>query len=89
MSVNHTVSSGGIIRIMVSIFFNMKAFCVFLLESPHRGDFDEYTQYTIINIKRKSPKPAAIGFSQGLKNEFETIVVIEPTVFEPLMSYCI
>ena len=36
-----------------SIFFNMKVCCVFLLESPHRGDSNENTQYTIFNIKRK------------------------------------
>ena len=33
-----------------SIFFNMKVFCVFSLESPHRGDSNEYTQYTIFNV---------------------------------------
>ena len=36
-----------------SIFFNMKACCVFQLESPHRGDSNEYTQHAIINIKKK------------------------------------
>ena len=39
---------------------------MFLLESPHRGDSNEYTQYTIINIKKKItlnyPKSAAMGF---------------------------
>ena len=30
-----------------SIFFNMKVFCVFSLQSPHRGDSNEYTQYII------------------------------------------
>ena len=35
------------------IFFNMKVCCVFSLESPHRGDSNDYTQYTIFNIKRK------------------------------------
>ena len=25
------------------IFFNMKVSCVFTLESPHRGDSNEYT----------------------------------------------
>ena len=39
-----------------SIFFKMKVCCVFSLESPHRGDSNEYTQHTIINIKRKSSK---------------------------------
>ena len=29
------------------IFFNMKVCCVFSLESPHRGDSNDYTQYTI------------------------------------------
>ena len=28
-------------------------------------------------------------FSLGLKNEFETAVVNEPSVFEPLKFYCI
>ena len=32
---------------------------------------------------------AAMGFSYGLKHEFETAVVNEPSVFEPLKFYCI
>ena len=51
---------------ILSAFFNMKVCCVFSLESPHRGDSNEYTQHTIINIKRKNtlnyPKSAAMGF---------------------------
>ena len=40
-----------------SIFFNMKVCCVFSLESPHRGDSNENTQYTIFNLeKEKYPK---------------------------------
>ena len=35
-----------------SIFFNMRVCCVFSLELPHQGDFNEYTQYTIFNIKK-------------------------------------
>ena len=35
-------------------------------QSPYRGDFNEYTQYTIFNIKKKItlnyPKPAAMRF---------------------------
>ena len=31
----------------------MKVCCVFSLESPHRGDPNEDTQHTIINIKKK------------------------------------
>ena len=49
-----------------SIFFNMKVFCVFSLESPHRGDSNEYTQYTIFNVENKITqkylKFAAMGF---------------------------
>ena len=52
-----------------SVFFNMKVCCVFSLESPHRGDSNEYTQYTIFNIyKRKNTinysKSAAMGIFQ-------------------------
>ena len=39
--------------VIFSIFFNIKVFCVFSLESPRRGDSYEYTQYTIFNIKKK------------------------------------
>ena len=37
-----------------SIFFHMEVYCVFSLESPHLGDSNEYAQYTIFSIKRKS-----------------------------------
>ena len=41
---------------------------MFLLESPHRGDSDEYTQYTIFSIEKKItlnyPKSADMGFFQ-------------------------
>ena len=50
-----------------SIFFNTKVCCVFSLESPHRGDSNEYTQSTIFNIKKGKKKQnytksAAMGF---------------------------
>ena len=39
---------------------------MFSLESPHRGDSNEYTQYIIFNMNRKNtlnyPKSAAMGF---------------------------
>ena len=35
---------------IISTFFNMKVYCVFSLELPHRGDSNQYTQYTIFNI---------------------------------------
>ena len=56
------------------------------------SDF-EYIQHTIFNIKKKItliyPRSAAMGFClKGLKNEFETAMVNEPSVFEPLKFYC-
>ena len=76
-----------------SSFFIMKVCCVFSLESPRRGDSNENTQYTIFNIKKKItlnyPKSAAMGFcSKGPKNEFQTAMVNETSVFEPLKFYC-
>ena len=53
-------------RDILSSFFNMKVYCVLLLESPQRGDSNEDTQYTIFNINKKStlnyPKSAAMGY---------------------------
>ena len=66
---------------------------MFSLESPHRGDSNSNvnTQYTIFNIKRKSPSIIPNlqqwdFFSKRLKNEFKTVVVNEPLVFEPLKT---
>ena len=52
-----------------------------------------YTQYTISIIKKKIiPDYLNLQlwdfFSYGLKNEFETAVVNEPSVFVPLKFYC-
>ena len=67
---------------------------MFILESPHRGDSNEYTQYAIFQYeKEKHPKLSqfcSYGISsKGLKNVFERAVVNEPSVFEPLKFYCI
>ena len=66
---------------------------MFSVESLHLGDSNEYTQYTIFNIKKETldyPIFAAIGFfSKGFKNKFETAMANEPSVFEPLKGYCI
>ena len=88
MSVNCSARSGGIIGISFQ-FFNIKVCCVFSLESPHQGDSNEYTQYTIFNVKKRKItlnyfKSATGIFPKGLKNEFETAVINEPLVFEPL-----
>ena len=70
---------------------------MFSLESPHGSNSNEYTHHAIINIKKKItlnyPKYNHVcsyeTFSKGLKNEFETAVVNQPSVFEPLKFYCI
>ena len=67
---------------------------MYSLESPHRGDSNEYTQYTIFNINKKNtlnyPKSAAMRFFfMILKNEFDSAVVNESSVFEPLKFHCI
>ena len=44
-----------------SIFFNIKVCRVFSLESPHRGDSNGNTQYTIFNTKKENhPKLSQI-----------------------------
>ena len=93
MSVHRSATAG--VKEEISFrFFNTKVYCVFSLESPRRGDYNEYTKYTIFNIKKKVtlnfPKSAAMRFfSKGLKNKLEIAVVNEPSVFEPLKFYCI
>ena len=76
------------------MFFNMKVCCVFSLESSHRGDSNECTQYTIFQYKKENrPKLFWICtygiFSKGLKNELETVMVNEPSEFELLKFSCI
>ena len=82
-SVNQSARSEGIIGIFFR-FSTILMYNVFSLESPHRGDSNKYTQYTIFNIKKNItlnyPKSAALGSSKGLKNEFETAVVNEQSV---------
>ena len=78
VSVNHSARTGGKVEIYFH-FFNMKVYFVVSLEVPYRGDSNEYTKYTIFNIKKKFnlsyPNSAAKGFfSNGLKNEFETAI---------------
>ena len=72
----------------------MMVYCVLSLESPHQGDSNEYTKYTIFNIKKENhPELSNIysygSFSKGLKNKFEIAMVKEPSVFEPLKFHCI
>ena len=66
MRVDYSARSGDLIEIFFFIFFNMEVCCMFSLESPHRGDSNEYTQYTIFIMKKKNtlnyPNSAAMGF---------------------------
>ena len=54
-------------NIFFFFFFNIKVYCVFSLESPHRGDSKEYTQYTIFQYKKRIipnyPKSATKDFA--------------------------
>ena len=63
------------------------------LESLHRGNSNEYTQHTIFQyIKENQLKSSQLNrywiFPKELKDELETAVVNEPSVFEPLLFYC-
>ena len=67
---------------------------MFSLESPQRGDSNEYTEYNISQYKKENHRELSqtcnYGIcSKGFKNDFETAVVNEPSVFEPLKFYCI
>ena len=59
---------------------------MFSLESPHRGDSNEYTKHTIFNIKKKI---TLNYFFLGTQERVRIAVVNEPSVFEPLKFYCI
>ena len=65
---------------------------MFSLEWPHQSDSNEYTQHTIFKTK-KEKSPLIIlslplwDLSKEPKNEFETAVEDEPSVFEPLKFY--
>ena len=70
---------------------------MFSLESLHRGDSNEYKQYTIFNTKKEEKKrnsPLIIvnlllcDFFQGAQKQLEIAMANEPSVFEPLKFYC-
>ena len=79
--------------LIVRIFLKLKVCNVFSLQSAHCGDSDEYTiyhfQYTQETHLKIIPNLQLWDFSKGLKNEFETAVAHEPSVFEPLKVYYI
>ena len=75
MRADNSARSRGIIRISL-IFYNMKVCCVFSVESPHSGDSNEFTQYTVLNIKKKitlnfsklQPRDYFLGTQERVQN---------------------
>ena len=59
----------GVNRYVFPIFFDMTVCCVFSLESPRRGDSNEYRQYAIFSIEKRITlndyKSVAMRFFQG------------------------
>ena len=80
MSVNQSARSGGKV--------GQGIFCVLIRIASMRRFSRVHTIYPFQYKKEnhpKYPKSATMGFfSKGLKNEFETAMVNEPSVFEPL-----
>ena len=74
---------------MSLIFYNMKVCCLFSLESPHRGDSNEYTQYTIFNNKKESHRKLSQICSHGIFPRDSRTNSRQPSVFEPVKFYCI
>ena len=77
-------------RYIFSIFFNIKVCCVFSLEAILMSTHNTCMFFYIKQNKNalNYPNFAVIVFSKGLKNEFETTMVNELSVFEPLKFYC-
>ena len=63
---------------------------MFSVESPHRGDSNEYTQYTIFNMKKKTnfyyPRSAAMGFFLFFFRGTQKRVRNSHGQFEPLVN---
>ena len=80
-------------RDIFPIFYYIEVCCIFSLESPSRGDSNEYTQYSIFSIKKKIALnysiSATMGFFQGAQKRVRNRKVNEPSVVEPLKFYCI
>ena len=68
-------------------------YCVSSLESPHRGDFDENTQYTFMlqkikEILIKLPGLALLSTLIGSNYPCLELIFMVPEVFEPLKFDC-
>ena len=68
-------------------------YCVYSLESPHRGDFNENTKYTFIlqkikEILIKLPDLALLSTLIGSNYPCLELIFMVPEVFEPLKLDC-
>ena len=74
------------------ISLNEGILCVHIRIASSRRFICVHTRYHVQYEKENHIKLSQIcrygSFSEGLKNEFETAVVNEPSVFEPLKFYC-
>ena len=66
---------------------------LFALESPHGGDSNKCTHYTILNIKKENhphlSKARSFGFSLGTRERVRNSRGKRASVFEQLKIYCI
>ena len=78
----------------IRFFFHIKmVYYVYSLESPHRGDSNEYTQYTFMlqkikEILIKLPVLALLSTLIGSNYPFLELIFMVPEVFEPLKFDC-
>ena len=64
------------------MFYILNVSCVYSLESPHRGNSNEYTQHTVTRKKENLPKLSVYRIWRkpcGLKNLFDSSMVNEPS----------
>ena len=72
----------------------MKVYCVYTLESPHWGDSNVYTQYTIFQYEKEKtpliiPNLQLWDFFQGTQDWVRKSRGKRAISFEPLKFYCI
>ena len=82
----------GIIKV-VFLFHIKMVYCVYSLESPHRGDSNESTQYTFMlkKIKKILIKPPNLALLSTLicsNYSCLELIFMVPKVFEPLKFDC-
>ena len=66
----------------IFLFYREIVCCVYSLESPHRGDSNEYTQHTTYNYCVENRKKKSLNYRHLLPDG----TIINPLWLEPLMS---